>query len=35
MKYDISATMQEEGDIRLDYHVVPKKDTFCYLRSIV
>jgi hypothetical protein len=31
MKCDFSATTQEEGDARLDGHVVPKKDTFCYL----
>jgi hypothetical protein len=30
MKCDFSATTQEEGDIRLDCHVVPKKDTFRY-----
>jgi hypothetical protein len=28
MKYDFGATMQEEGDVRLDCQVVPKKDTF-------
>jgi hypothetical protein len=27
MKYDFSATTQEEGDVRLDGQVVPKKDT--------
>jgi hypothetical protein len=31
MKCDFSATMQEEGGVRLDGQVVPKKDTFCYL----
>jgi hypothetical protein len=31
MKCDFSATMQEEGDVRLECQVVPKKDTFCYL----
>jgi hypothetical protein len=31
MKCDFSATTQEEGDVRLDGHVVPKKDTFHYL----
>jgi hypothetical protein len=28
MKCDFSATTQEEGDVRLDSQVVPKKDTF-------
>jgi hypothetical protein len=32
---DFSATIQEEGDVRLDGQVVPKKDTFCYLRSML
>jgi hypothetical protein len=31
MKCDFSATTQEEGDVRLDGQVVPKKDTFHYL----
>jgi hypothetical protein len=31
MTCDFSATTQEEGDVRLDGHVVPKKDTFRYL----
>jgi hypothetical protein len=35
MKCDFSATTQEEGDVRLDGQVVPKKDTFCYLRSML
>jgi hypothetical protein len=35
MKCDFSATTQEEGDVRLDGHVVPKKDTFCYLGSML
>jgi hypothetical protein len=35
MKCDFSATTQEEGDIRLDGQVVPKKDTFCYLGSML
>jgi hypothetical protein len=30
MKCDFSATTQEEGDVRLNYQVVPKKDTFRY-----
>jgi hypothetical protein len=34
MKYDFSVTTQE-GDARLDGHVIPKKDTFRYLRSIL
>jgi hypothetical protein len=33
MKCDFSATTQEEGDVRLDGHVVPKKDIFRYLRK--
>jgi hypothetical protein len=35
MKCDFSATTQEEGDVRLDGQVVPKKDTFRYLRSML
>jgi hypothetical protein len=35
MKCDFSATTQEEGDIRFDGHVVPKKGTFHYLRSML
>jgi hypothetical protein len=35
MKCDFNATTQEEGDIRLDGQVVPKKDTFRYLRSML
>jgi hypothetical protein len=35
MKCDFSATTQEEGDVRLDGHVVPKKDTFHYLGSML
>jgi hypothetical protein len=31
MKYDFSATTQEEGDVRLDREVVPKKYTFRYM----
>jgi hypothetical protein len=31
MKCDFSATMQKEGDVRLDGQVVPKKDTFFYV----
>jgi hypothetical protein len=30
MKCDFSATTQEEGDVRLDDQVVPKKVTFRY-----
>jgi hypothetical protein len=35
MKCDFSATMQEEGSVRLDGQVVPKKDTFHYLGSML
>jgi hypothetical protein len=35
MKCDFSATTQEEGDVRLDGQVIPKKDTFRYLGSIL
>jgi hypothetical protein len=35
MKCDFSATTQEEGDVRLDGHVVLKKDTFHYLGSML
>jgi hypothetical protein len=35
MKYDFSATTQEEGDVRLDGQVVPKKDIFHYLGSML
>jgi hypothetical protein len=35
MKCDFSATTQEEGDIRLNGQVVPKKDIFHYLGSIL
>jgi hypothetical protein len=35
MKCDFSATTQEEGDVRLDGHVVLKKDTFRYLGSML
>jgi hypothetical protein len=35
MKCDFSATTQEEGDVRLDGQVVPKKDTFRYLRLML
>jgi hypothetical protein len=31
IKCDFSATTQEDGDVRLDGQVVPKKDTFRYL----
>jgi hypothetical protein len=33
-KCDFSATTQEEGDVRLDGQVAPKKDTFRYLGSM-
>jgi hypothetical protein len=35
MKCNFSATTQEEGDVRLDGQVAPKKDTFRYLRSML
>jgi hypothetical protein len=35
MKCDFNATTHEEGDVRLDGQVVPKKDTFHYLGSML
>jgi hypothetical protein len=35
MKCHFNATTQEKGDIRLDAQVVPKKDTFRYLGSML
>jgi hypothetical protein len=35
MKCDFNATTQEEVDVRLDGQVVPKKDTFHYLGSML
>jgi hypothetical protein len=35
MKCDFSTTTQEEGDVRLDGHVVHRKDTFHYLGSML
>jgi hypothetical protein len=35
MKCDFSATTQEERDVKLDGQVVPKKDTFHYLESML
>jgi hypothetical protein len=35
MKYDFSATTQEEEDVRLDGQMVSKKDTFRYLGSML
>jgi hypothetical protein len=35
MKYDFSATTQEEGDVRLNDEVVLKKDTFRYLKLML
>jgi hypothetical protein len=35
MKSDFSATMQEEGDVTLDGQLVPRKDTFHYLGSML
>jgi hypothetical protein len=34
IKCDFSATIQEEGDVRLDGQVIRKKDTFRYLGSM-
>jgi hypothetical protein len=34
IKCNFSATMQDEGDVRLGGQVVPKKDTFRYLGSM-
>jgi hypothetical protein len=35
IKCNFSATTQEEGNARLDGQVVPKKDTFHYLGSML
>jgi hypothetical protein len=35
MKCDFSTTTQKEGDVRLDSQMVPKKDTFRYLGSML
>jgi hypothetical protein len=35
IKCDFSATTQEEGDVRLDGQMVPKRDTFRYLGSML
>jgi hypothetical protein len=35
IRCDFSATTQEEGDVRLDSQVVPKKYTFRYLGSML
>jgi hypothetical protein len=35
MKSDFSTITQEEGDVRLDGQMVPKKDTFHYLGSML
>jgi hypothetical protein len=35
MKCDFSATTQEEEDVRLDGQVVPKKNIFRYLGSML
>jgi hypothetical protein len=35
IKCDFSATMHEEGDVRFDGQVVPKKDTFHYMGSML
>jgi hypothetical protein len=35
MRYDFGTTISEDGDIGLGVQVVPKKDTFYYLRSML
>jgi hypothetical protein len=35
IKYNFSATTQEERNVRLDGQVVHKKDIFCYLRLML
>jgi hypothetical protein len=35
MKCDFSTTTQEDGDVRLNGQVVPKKDIFRYLGSML
>jgi hypothetical protein len=35
IKCDFNTTTQEEGDVRLDGQVLPKKDIFHYLGSIL
>jgi hypothetical protein len=35
IKCDFNTTTQEEGDVRLDGQVLPKKDIFRYLGSIL
>jgi hypothetical protein len=35
MKCDFSATTQEEGNVRLDGQVLPKKDTFHYMEMML
>jgi hypothetical protein len=35
MKCDFSANTQEKGGVRLDSHVIPKKDTFHYFGSML
>jgi len=35
MRYDFSYTTHKEGEVSLEGQVVPKKDTFCYLRSML
>ena len=35
MRYDFGGVVQEEGDVSLEGQVVPKKDTFRYLRSML
>jgi hypothetical protein len=35
MRYDFSTTISEDGDVSLGGQVVPKKDTFCCLGSML
>ena len=35
MRCDFGNAAHEEGEVSLEGQVVPKKDTFCYLRSML
>jgi hypothetical protein len=35
MRYDFGTTISEDGNVSLRVQVVPKKDTFCYLGSML
>jgi hypothetical protein len=35
MRYNFGTTISEDGDVSLGGHIVPKKDTFRYLRSML